>query len=327
MNLSVILPCFNGAATIAVQLEALTKQSWDGHWEVIVVNNGSTDHSMEIVERYRDRLPNLRIVNAFKPPAPRLPVAHSYNMGIKAAEGEAFAFCEADDELEPGWVAAMGEALSKYDLVAGRLEYRKLNPSWLIDAGGNQPQQTGLAGEPSSYPYLSFASGCNLGMTRKLYETVGALDVSIPCCYDTDYCWKAQLAGFKLHFIPTAIIHYRLRHTPKALLNQGLNWGKDYPLMYRRYGFSLGKLVILNRLIKILASLPAGFKLFLMSVFNIRRGKGGFAWWLWGLGFQIGELQGFVKYALKGYPEGEQTFLVSQIRDEKLLTPGNELSI
>ena len=64
MKLSVILPCINGAETIAVQLEALTRQSWAGEWEVIVVNNGSTDNSMEIVERYRDRLQNLQIVNA-----------------------------------------------------------------------------------------------------------------------------------------------------------------------------------------------------------------------------------------------------------------------
>ncbi|MCY7394267.1 MAG: glycosyltransferase, partial [Leptolyngbyaceae cyanobacterium CAN_BIN12] len=71
MKLSVILPCFNGAETIAVQLEALTRQSWAGEWEVIVVNNGSTDNSMEIVKRYRDRLQNLQIVNAYQPPEPR----------------------------------------------------------------------------------------------------------------------------------------------------------------------------------------------------------------------------------------------------------------
>jgi len=61
MKLSVILPCFNGAETIALQLEALANQQWEGDREVIVSNNGSTDDSMEIVERYRDRLPNLRM--------------------------------------------------------------------------------------------------------------------------------------------------------------------------------------------------------------------------------------------------------------------------
>lgn len=118
MKLSVILPCFNGADTIAVQLEALANQQWSEPWEVIVSNNGSTDESMAIVERYRNRLPNLLIVDAHAPPEPRRGVTHSYNTDIKAATGDAFVFCEADDEVAPGWLTAMGEALKHYDFVA-----------------------------------------------------------------------------------------------------------------------------------------------------------------------------------------------------------------
>lgn len=64
MKLSVILPCFNGAKTIALQLEALAHQCWSEPWELVVVNNGSTDDSMQIVQSYRNLLPNLRIVDA-----------------------------------------------------------------------------------------------------------------------------------------------------------------------------------------------------------------------------------------------------------------------
>jgi cellulose synthase/poly-beta-1,6-N-acetylglucosamine synthase-like glycosyltransferase len=85
VKLSVILPCYNGAATIAVQLDALTRQHWPGSWEIIVVNNGSTDSSMEIVDRYRARLPPLAIIEAHVPGTRRLGVPHSYNVGIGAA--------------------------------------------------------------------------------------------------------------------------------------------------------------------------------------------------------------------------------------------------
>jgi len=61
MKLSVILPCFNGVKTIAVQLEALARR-WSEPWELVVINNGSTNDSMQIVENYRDRLPNLPLV-------------------------------------------------------------------------------------------------------------------------------------------------------------------------------------------------------------------------------------------------------------------------
>ncbi|MBW4470152.1 MAG: glycosyltransferase [Stenomitos rutilans HA7619-LM2] len=314
MKLSVILPCFNGAATIATQLEALAAQQWSGSWEVVVSNNGSTDDSMAIVERYRDRLPNLRIVNAYDPSKPRQPVAHSYNVGIQAATGNAFAFCESDDEVAPGWVAAMGSALSTVDFVAGRLEYNKLNPNWLTVAGGHQPQQTGLIGSTDAPPYLMYASGCNLGMTRRLYETVGPLDTSILCCYDTGYCWQAQLAGFALHFVPDALIHYRLRHTLKALFRQGHNWGKDSPLLARYHGVTPGGFVILNRLAGLSSTLMNGLRLLVMSIFNVRRGRGGFAWWLWGLGFRIGEIQGLIKYVFQGYPEPQQVASLRQVK-------------
>ena len=64
MELSVIIPCLNAEATIATQLEALANQHWSKPWEVVVSDNGSTDNSLEIVKSYKDRLPNLRIVDA-----------------------------------------------------------------------------------------------------------------------------------------------------------------------------------------------------------------------------------------------------------------------
>lgn len=296
VKLSVILPCFNGATTIALQLEALAAQQWSESWEVLVINNGSTDESMTIVESYRDRLPLLHSIEAYQPPAPRLGVANSYNIGIESAQGEAVVFCEADDEVAPGWLAAMGNALAHHDFVAGRLEYRKLNPEWLFVARDHYQQETGLV-ETDKPPHLPYASGCNLGMRRSLYDAVGKLDISVPCCYDTDYCWKAQLAGFKLHFVPNAVMHCRLRHTLQGLYRQGRNWGEDMPTLYRRYGVPLGKFVVANRLVSLVPFFLQGIKLSVMSRFNIRRGKGGFALWIWGLGYQIGEIQGFLKNA------------------------------
>ena len=82
-TLSVVLPCRNGAATIAVQLEALAGQSWDGSWELVVVHNGSTDESMQIVEGLRDRLPALRVVDASA--KRRVPAA--LNEGVRASAG------------------------------------------------------------------------------------------------------------------------------------------------------------------------------------------------------------------------------------------------
>ena len=111
-TLAVIVLNWNGLADTRALLPTLAACRMPAGWRlhVIVVDNGSTDHSMAIVERYRDRLPHLRIVPAHKPGTPRLGVPHSYNTGIHAATGEAFVFCEADDEVAEGWLEAMGRA-------------------------------------------------------------------------------------------------------------------------------------------------------------------------------------------------------------------------
>ncbi|HEY4573152.1 MAG TPA: glycosyltransferase family A protein, partial [Thermoanaerobaculia bacterium] len=104
MKLSVVIPCLNAAATLGVQLAALTRQSWPGGWEVIVADNGSTDGSREIVESYRGRLPGLALVDA----SDRRGQAHARNLGAAAATGDALLFCDADDEVAPGWMEALG---------------------------------------------------------------------------------------------------------------------------------------------------------------------------------------------------------------------------
>lgn len=80
--LSVIIPCLNAAATIDQQLEALTQQTTTP-WEVIISDTGSTDGTLDIIRRYSDRLPRLKIVDA----SGRRGAGHARNEGVKAATG------------------------------------------------------------------------------------------------------------------------------------------------------------------------------------------------------------------------------------------------
>ena len=153
MKLSVILPYFNGSLTIAVQLDVVTRQAWPSGWELIVVNNGSTDFSMEIVE--------------------------------------AFVFCEADDEVAPGWLAAMGQSLALHDFVVARLDHRKLNAEWLHPVQGDGYQSAGLYKMPVP-PYFFSASACGFGIKRSLYKALGRLSTDFPIVHDGEYCWRAM---------------------------------------------------------------------------------------------------------------------------------------
>jgi glycosyltransferase involved in cell wall biosynthesis len=230
MELSVVIPCRNGARTISSQLEALSAQDWDGTWEIIVADNGSTDDTQEIVRSYQTRLPRLRLIDACSRPG----AAHARNVGARAACGQAIVFCDADDEAGIGWLAAMGNALRRHDFVANRMDFEKLNSVW-ITAGMRNTQGSQLP-KISYPPYLSYAGGGGLGIKRALHEDVGGFDESLPQLQDTDYCFRIQRQGVELHFVEDALMHVRFSDQPRALFRQTRRWARFNVLMYKRYG-------------------------------------------------------------------------------------------
>ncbi|NEQ65706.1 MAG: glycosyltransferase [Symploca sp. SIO2D2] len=281
MKLSVIIPCFNVADSIAVQLEALVNQNWSESWEVIIANNGSTDNTLSIAQQYQEKLPNLRIVDANDGQGP----SFARNAGALAATGEALAFCDADDEVCPGWVAAMGEALSKYDFVAGCLKYEKLNEPWQL-SGLRKQMQEGLIPHRAP-PALEYAQSCNIGIKRSLHLAIGGFDQSLLITEDTEYCWRAQLAGIKLHFIPEAMVEYRHRRNLADIYRQARDYSQHSILLRQRYEdwSQLRKLKFIW----------GGWKQVLMHFVRIRN-KGGLAAFIWSVGWKVGQLRAFFKY-------------------------------
>ena len=282
MKLSVIIPCLNGEATIGVQLEALACQQWSEPWELIFSNNGSTDGTLTIVEQYRNRLPNLRIVDA----SDKRGQPHALNVGALAARGEALAFCDADDEIASGWVAAMGEALRKHDFVACRCETGKLNPTWLKRV---HRQEKGL-NKLRTPPYLPHAGSGTMGVKRALHESIGGFDESMPYLFDTDYCFKIQLAGTRLHFVPQAILHLRLPTKIGDIFRKARNYGEYHVVLYKRYR-PLGMPKI---------SRKDGLAAWLYMLLRLPRirSRSQFASWVWNFGWRIGRLKTCIRYGI-----------------------------
>jgi glycosyltransferase involved in cell wall biosynthesis len=228
MKLSVVIPCLNKADSIAVQLEALATQQNANLWEVIIADNGSTDASLEIAEQYREKLPNFRIVDA----SDRKGAAHARNVGARAAASDAIVFCDADDEVGPGWVAAMSQALSNHDFVGSRFEFEKLNKPELVKSR-THAQTKKL--QSVAHCRLPFAGGSGLGIKRSIHTAVGGFDESMLFCEDTDYSWRVQAAGTTLHFVPEAIIHIRLRENLADIRKQANCWGEYNVLLYYKH--------------------------------------------------------------------------------------------
>ena len=282
MKLSVIIPCFNAADTIAAQLEALADQHWSEPWEVVVSDNGSTDDSLKIVERYRERLPNLRIVDS----SDRQGSSHARNLGALVATGEVFLFCDSDDEVAPGWVAAMGEAVFRHDFVTCSLDTEKLNALWLQKSWRNGQRD----GPMQFYPlYLPCGGSCCLGVKRSLHEAVGGFDESMLAMVDIDYCWRIQLAGTKLHFVAYTAIYYRYPKKFSRMYSQMRGLGKNAAFLYKRYQH-LG----MPRLSRPWKTSTVALSGLLRRLPRIRS-KQDLAVWVRAFGLYVGRLQGSIK--------------------------------
>jgi len=216
MDLAVVVPCRNVAATLREQLDALVVEHWDGEWEILVVDNRSTDATVAIAKGYSASCPRLRVVPAHEGTG----VSYVRNEGVRASTANAVVFCDGDDVIEPGWVAAYGTALREHELVTGPLDLISLNIPELARARG-----TASAERVPTFGRIPFARGNNGGMQRATFDRLGGYDEQFIGLEDIELSIRAAALGVDVTFVPEARVRYRYHDSVQALWRQGLFYG------------------------------------------------------------------------------------------------------
>lgn len=227
LRASVVIPVRNGGELLRVQLEALLAQD-DGAFEVVVSDNGSTDHTPSIVEEYRPRFRALRLVDS----GDRAGVSHARNVGAAAARSPLVLFCDADDQVDSIWVSAMVHGLRRYDLVGGLLDPVQLSDPQALTWRATPPTDQ----LPVAMRYLPYATGANLGVRREVFKALRGFDVTFHRGHEeVDFAWRAQLSGFSVGFVPDAVIAYRLRADLRSTMKQTFHYGRTYSQLFSRH--------------------------------------------------------------------------------------------
>lgn len=278
---SVIMPVYNCLKTIGAQLEALCAQVSDVPWEIVVVDNGSTDGTQCLIEQYRETMPNLTLVHA---PEKRN-VAHARNVGAANARGEIFLFCDGDDIVAPGWLSAMMLALERHEFVVGRVEVSTLNADVPEKYGNN-----GMNPAHTLLNFLPYAIGCNLGVSRRAFESVGGFSTMCTKCMDVELSWRLQLAGYSLHEVPEAEVYYRYRNTAWSHLKCAFKFSQAHTALYKRYAIHGAKRSpirqVLARYKNIVFGLPRVTNMTLRERID----------WAFDVGVSLGRLWGSLRY-------------------------------
>ena len=97
-KISIIIPVYNAEKTLAATVEAIKSQSYTG-WEIILVNDGSTDASLRVCRELEETCDKIRVLDKSNGG-----VVSAYKLGIKNASGQLIAFCDADDTYAPDFL-------------------------------------------------------------------------------------------------------------------------------------------------------------------------------------------------------------------------------
>ena len=275
--LTVVVPVFNGADTMRAQLDALVAQRWDRAWEVLVVDNDSTDETPTIIEEYVDRHERFRTTRA--PGQHNL--AYVRNVAVADARGRSVAFCDDDDEVGDGWVGAIGTALDDHRVVASCMEYELLSDPDSLEGRGDF-QSRGVE-RLFGYPIVNGASGWR----RDLWLSLGGNDEALDFAgEDHDMALRAHLAeGVEPFFCKEAVYHCRRRSGFAATFRQAQRYGRSQALLYRRYGQSRPDVRL---------TLPAALARWWWLATHVLalRDRSHRTLWAWRAGLRVGRLSG-----------------------------------
>jgi len=220
--ISVIIPNWNGTTLLPGCLDSLRTQTHPDY-EVILVDNASTDDSVEMIRR---EYPEVRVLEL----ARNLGLTGGVNAGIAIARGEIIALLNNDAEAAPAWLIELEAALARHP-EAGSVASKMLlydHPKTINSAGdfyrtdgipGNRGVWQQDDGEFDQEDLVFGGCGGAVAYRRTMLEQIGLFDEDLfMYCEDVDLSWRAQLAGWGCVYAPLAVVHHRLSATGGGVL-------------------------------------------------------------------------------------------------------------
>ncbi len=194
---SCIVPVYNGERYVTEAVDSILRQSWDA-LDVIVVDDGSTDDTVQALAPFEARVRVIRQDNA-GPGAAR-------NHGLEESRGEFVAFLDADDIWVDDKLEAQLALLRdrpEVDLCSGHLQ-----SFWI-------PELDHERARFQDHPYhreQPMLSPCTLLTRRSVFEALGGFDPALRTGEDTDWFIRFMRAGYRIETLPRLLLHRR-QHT------------------------------------------------------------------------------------------------------------------
>jgi GT2 family glycosyltransferase len=219
-RVSVVVCTFNGGRTLEQCLRSLLALDYPDY-EVIVVDDGSTDDTASILSRFSS-------VQVITQSNRGLSVAR--NVGLRAATGPIIAYTDSDCFAESQWLTQMVYQLQCTGAAAVGGPNLTPEDGWLASCVAASPGQPSHVLE--SDQVAEHIPGCNMAFRREALEAINGFDPRYRAAGDdVDVCWRLQQAGFWITFAPGAFVWHHRRQTLRAYLRQQVGYGEAEALL------------------------------------------------------------------------------------------------
>lgn len=219
---SIIIPCYNAQSTLRECLESIVSQDYP-RFEVIVVNDGSTDSTSEIIRAF----PSVRALDQ-----PNKGASAARNAGMKKAKGDILLIQDSDAKVFPGWIAAHVHAQRNGKKVVGG-SVIPWNDNFVGMCDHYSTWYEYYPQKPAQGDRYQISS-TNLSFAREVVEKVGLFDTTLPRLEDVDYCRRIHAAGYFIAFAPEIIMGHHDRSTWTSYLRHHYKYGESAPWVRTR---------------------------------------------------------------------------------------------
>ena len=200
-RVSAIVPVFNGAPYVAEALDSIFAQGYPA-FEVIVIDDGSTDATPAVLARFADRARVVRQANA-GPAAAR-------NHGVQLARGDLLAFLDADDLWHTDKLLRQTTFLAERSELPGCVT--QAQNFWIRELRDEADQ---LRDHRIAKPLAGYLASTLL-VRRAVFDTVGLFNPELKFGHSTDWFLRAAACGFTVPELPEVLYYRRLHHTNRS---------------------------------------------------------------------------------------------------------------
>ncbi|EWS81732.1 hypothetical protein BF93_15265 [Brachybacterium phenoliresistens] len=215
--ISVIIPCHQAAQVLALQLEALSTQREAPSFEIVVVDNRSTDSLAAVVDAFRGTLlaagaESVRLIAAPEEAG----ASYARNVGAAAARSSRLLFCDADDCVSAWWLSDASALFDQASVFSGSA-LPVLDDDFPSDVAAvrHRIEPRGRVTpelRPQARTAIPIIMGGNFGIERDLFYSLGGFDQSLPFAgEDNDLAARVREAGLPILDSPAMRIAYRTR--------------------------------------------------------------------------------------------------------------------